>query len=405
MTDEPVSPPSCPAPDSPGASPLPSARSSPREKSTPLAPTELRLGSPSAVVTTVPYLFGFHPTASLVVLGLTRGTSRHGARVQHGLRFGLGEVEEQASAFGRDLAYRLRAFGCDEAILVIYPPAGAIARPYDHRALLAAVRTQLHAAKVRIADAIYVACGRWFSLTCRNPACCPPDGVPLPEAARASETVVGALAAYAGVVVHADRASLAATLDPYQGAPAAAMCRALDAVAEARAAECGVPMAAGQRAGARRGVVETAHRLVDRLARDSVDGLPRLSDDEAATLLVAMLDVGVRDHFARWAADENAESLLTIATELARRAARPVYAPAPYTLVAWAAWALGRGTLARLALDRALAADPTYPLALLIDEGLSRGLPPASIRRAARETGRGAHDLSGRESRQRRAQS
>lgn len=200
---------------------------------------------------------------------------------------------------------------------------------------------------------------------------------------------MGALAAYAGVVVHADRASLAATLDPYRGAAAAAMRVALDRVAAERAAaeRAAAERADGRPAG-RVGTVEAAHRLADRLLLASVDGMPRLSDDEAAILLVALLDVEVRDRLACWAADERAEVLLAVATELARRAVRRAYAPAPYTLVAWAAWALGRGTLVRLALDRALSADPTYPLALLVDEGVSRGVPPASIRRAARETAR-----------------
>jgi hypothetical protein len=89
---------------------------------------------------------------------------------------------------------------------------------------------------------------------------------------------------------------------------------------------------------------------------------------------------------ACWAADDRADQLLVIATELARRAVIPDFATAPYTLAAWAAWALGRGAVVRLALDRALAIDPGYSFALLIREGLLRGVPPDLVRDTARST-------------------
>jgi hypothetical protein len=48
--------------------------------------------------------------------------------------------------------------------------------------------------------------------------------------------------------------------------------------------------------------------------------------------------------------------------------------------LAYAAWLDGQGTLARAAVDRALAHDPGYRMAALLDEVLARGLPPDAMR-------------------------
>lgn len=42
----------------------------------------------------------------------------------------------------------------------------------------------------------------------------------------------------------------------------------------------------------------------------------------------------------------------------------------------------GNGAYARIALDRALASDPDYSFAVLLTEGLDRGVPPKALRAA-----------------------
>jgi hypothetical protein len=127
-------------------------------------------------------------------------------------------------------------------------------------------------------------------------------------------------------------------------------------------------------------------QLADRLLDAVVDGRSSPEPNDAADLLIALLDPAVRDHLACWAGDERVDAMLTLTIELARRAVLPEYRPAPYTLAAWAAWALGRGALVHIALDQALAADPRYPFALLLREAVNRGVPPDLVRDAARKT-------------------
>lgn len=49
---------------------------------------------------------------------------------------------------------------------------------------------------------------------------------------------------------------------------------------------------------------------------------------------------------------------------------------APATLLAFAAWQAGDGTLANLAIDRALQTDPGYSMALLLLRLFTSGIAP-----------------------------
>jgi hypothetical protein len=55
------------------------------------------------------------------------------------------------------------------------------------------------------------------------------------------------------------------------------------------------------------------------------------------------------------------------------------YVPAPACLLAFAAWRSGHGALASVAVDRALARDPAYSMAVLLEDVLRYGLPPAAL--------------------------
>jgi hypothetical protein len=55
------------------------------------------------------------------------------------------------------------------------------------------------------------------------------------------------------------------------------------------------------------------------------------------------------------------------------------YAAAPACRLSFAAWRAGEGALANVALDRALAADPHYSMARLLQELFISGLPPWSV--------------------------
>lgn len=64
-------------------------------------------------------------------------------------------------------------------------------------------------------------------------------------------------------------------------------------------------------------------------------------------------------------------------TDLVRHA-QPGYVAAPACLLAVTAWQIGDGALANLALDRAAADDPGYPMAALLREALHACAPPSA---------------------------
>ena len=103
------------------------------------------------------------------------------------------------------------------------------------------------------------------------------------------------------------------------------------------------------------------------------------SDDEIARLTVALRDLRVRDD--AWARMDPAHSgaHLRLWIDVTRRA-QPGHVGAPAALLAFVAWQAGDGALANVALDRALADDPGYSMALLLRQVISAGTPPSLAR-------------------------
>ncbi|MEZ0107881.1 hypothetical protein ABH920_001873 [Catenulispora sp. EB89] len=463
----------------------------------PAAPVgTVRLASPGSVVASIPFLFGFHPENSLVVLGVSH-SAEGGSFIRHGVRIDLEQVRGHERSTALELAARLRDQNADIAILVAFGPRGATgakARPDHCRKLMAAFRAQLEAAaseeRVTVVDALYTANGRWWSYMCRNNRCCPSAGTVVP--AEAPAALAGAFAAR-GHTVYASREALDATLDPYPPEVLARISAAVEqldptwydtdagladarrlmdvlltrcgadsdepaprsarpegpragrrglsgsataalstghsgsqssetdsgsadgSAAPAAAVAAAAPTAAGEQAtshangtaphsvGAVIPAARTSRRVTNRVPgiagasegpvpgepAGSLLAAPAISDAEAAELLVALLNWRVRDYLACAAATvDSAGQLLRLGAELARRAPHPDLRLAPYSLAAWAAWAIGRPAIAQCAVDRALAIDPEYKFASLIRAGLHHAIDGEGVRESAANTRR-----------------
>ena len=114
---------------------------------------------------------------------------------------------------------------------------------------------------------------------------------------------------------------------------------------------------------------------VDDAVRRCRDGEP-VGTAQAAWLTVALREQRVRDDaWARMDPDHRAahRRLWTDVTRLARRG----YVAAPASLLAVVAWQSGDGALANVALDRALADNPRYSMALLLRRALDSGASPS----------------------------
>lgn len=324
----------------------------------------VRIASPAGLLAVVPYLIGFHPTQSLVLIGV--GPPRN--QVKLAFRYDLPDPPDPPHA--HDIATHA------VSVLTRQQLATAAAVGYGPGQLVTPVAgtllDQLPAAGINLLELLRAEHGRYWSYLCGNPACCPPDGVPFDETSHPAAAAMSV----AGQAVLSDRATLAATIAPPTG-PAAESIRAATERAESRALQ--LITAAPDR--------QAAHQLLTAHGRSAVtdaittyrNGGTITSDDQIAWLALMLLSLPVRDD--AWARMDpaNRDAHRRLWTDVTRRAPDP-YLAAPASLLAFTAWQSGEGALANVALDRALAADPGYSMALLLRQAITSGAPPSMAR-------------------------
>ncbi|WP_174533962.1 DUF4192 domain-containing protein [Micromonospora chalcea] len=170
----------------------------------------LSVRSPADMVTVVPYLLGFHPADSVVVVAV------RGRRVVFAARGDLPAPGADPGPAAQHLAQVVARQDADAATVVGYGPAARVTGAVD------AIGDALTAAGLVVLDALRVTDGRWWSYLCAEPSCCPPEGTPYDPAA----SQVSAAAVFAGQVALPDRAALAAQVSPLDGPVRLAMRRA-----------------------------------------------------------------------------------------------------------------------------------------------------------------------------------
>jgi hypothetical protein len=315
----------------------------------------------------VPHLLGFHPQLSFVVIGA--GGPRR--RVEIGFRYDLPDppCAEAAAEIAEHAVAVLAQRGATTVIGIGYGPGRLVTPVADEFAIAARQR------RLEIRELLRVEDSRYWSYLCANPACCPADGAVfdyLSHPAAAAMTVAG-LAAYP------DRDAVAATLAPLTGAAAWSMDQAIERA-------CVKAQALMDRA-RRKGPGSNPLRLVisqgRRAVRDAIGayrGGERITDaDTFAWLAVSLVHLAVRDDAWARMVPEHRQAHLALWTDIVRRADGP-WLSAPASLLAFTAWQAGDGTLANIALDRALAADHGYSMALLLRDILAAGVPPSQAR-------------------------
>jgi hypothetical protein len=326
----------------------------------------IRIGSAKALLSVVPNLLGFVPSKSLVVIG---AGPPHG-RIHLTLRFDLPDPPDQRAA--RDIAQHATSVlaGQRQALAVVigYGPGHLVTPIAD------IFRDEAPRAGLELRDVLRVEDGRYWSYLCREPACCPAEGVPFSPTHPAAEAM-----AMAGAQVLPDRAALAASIAPLGGLVRQSM-RQATMRAEAHAVDLLARASrSGQAGKARRLVAAEGLGAVGDAITTYRRGGHFVTDEQTAWLSLVLTSLRVRDD--AWARMDEAhrDAHRRLWTDLVRRA-EPAYVPAPASLLAFTAWQSGNGALANVALDRALEADPGYSMALLLRDVIDAGAPPAMAR-------------------------
>jgi hypothetical protein len=321
---------------------------------------KLSVRSTADLIAAVPYLLGFHPTDSVVVVALRGSKIVFVARGDLPDRGAPGPTPEAAAAHVAAVVARQDA---DSATVIGYGPAERVT------AAAAAVRAALDRQGVRVFDVLRVTDARYWSYTCGNPDCCPPEGTAFDTAT----SQIAAAATVAGQVALPDRAALTRQVAPIGGLTRESM-RQATARAGERLARLLEQAPSADLLGGRTLRDAGAEAVRDAIRRHRERG--RLTDDEAAWLSVLLLHVPVRD-FA-WERIGDDDWHVELWTDVVRRV-EPDLVAAPASLLTFAAWRSGHGALASVALERALRCEPDYSMALLMAEVLQRGVAPASL--------------------------
>ncbi|AJT63947.3 hypothetical protein T261_2264 [Streptomyces lydicus] len=387
----------------------PSRAARPAEPADPPGDPQVTLRSAAEIADALPYLMGFYPDDSIVLVALHGDRGRFGGRVRLGIPADTAQWPDAAdqladclisAAAGRDeCPMGILVFLCQE------PAAGESGKDVKDRLrpLAQRLRTACGALDVPVLEALCLSNGRFWSYCCPDFRCCPADGTPM---AMPGTSVMAAAAAYAGMQVRGSLKEMEARLAPRTGPRAADQEKALDAEAAALVPRMLRPEGA---AAVRRDTLELAEAMIRRFRLDTPTGSNRardacddalITDTEAASLIHGLQDRITRDRAAEWMEGPAAAPALRLWRALARRCAGGYleHAVALLTLAGWVCWATDDGPSARVTLGRALSIDPGYVFADLLHRAVNEGLDPEPLRRCLREQRkeREEHDAASR---------
>jgi hypothetical protein len=320
----------------------------------------IRVSSPASLLAAVPVLLKFEPSEpTMVVIGTVPPRSS----VAVALRYDIGNPR-RATALARHAASLLGAQGITSACAVGYGPDEVVTPVAD------ALRAHFIKSEIAVPELLRAQDGRYWSYVCNDPECCPSDGTSYdpkdhPVARKYADWVL------------ASRDALAATVAPVTGEAADSMRKATRA---ARQRASRVAARAGKSDRDRRRARREAglQAVADAVSLYRSGG--RLeSHKDAAWLALSLESLQVRDDAWSRMVPEHRQAHLRLWTDLTTLA-QPGYVDAPASLLAFCAWQDGDGALANVALDRALADNPDYSMAVLIRDALDCGAPPSMAR-------------------------
>ena len=358
---------------------------------------QVTLRTPAELADALPYLLGYRPEDSIVLVALhdRSGRGRFGGRA----RLGIPTNEEDWASVAKQLTHGLitgsERRGAKPEQIVAYlcqePGKGESGRQVMERlaSLAGTLRTECGRLDVPVIEALCISDGRFWSYCCPRKGCCPPEGVPM---GLPGTSVLAAAATYAGIQVRGTLRELRARLLPWETAAALEQEVVLDTASMAL-----VPRMLDE--ASRADVAEETTALAERVMARFAEAPPvsgalqadlrddeLLGHEEAASLILGLQDRTTRDRAAEWMEGDEAGPALRLWRALARRCVGPYgeHAAAPLTLAGWVAWSTTDGIEAREALAMALGADPDYLFARLLHQACNEGLDPESIRHSLR---------------------
>lgn len=310
------------------------------------------LTSANDLITAIPFLIGFHPTNSIVLISVKDESIGLAMRIDLPERLMSEQIDLLAHHFLRDHS--------EAALVVAYMPEDRD----DGDSILISLGAGLIRNGVDIQESIVVKSGRYRSIICRDHSCCPPHGKEMPEI---SASEIAAEHVVAGIPMPFENISqLIETLAPD---PASLTLGWASDVSTFAIDEDDPDISALRRDG-----VETMDLLLDAFRM----GYGISNRTLVARMIGRMSDLQVRDYAMGVHGEDTYDLFFTMWREVLRLA--PVGFVAPIAcIVAAMAYEGGDGAMAQKALDRALEDENDYPLAALLRRVFNAGWPPESF--------------------------
>lgn len=308
------------------------------------------LTSPHDLLSAIPFLVGFQPEDSIVLLSLKDDSISMAMRIDFPDSISPEQVEEITS--------HLRQAEPDAAITVYYLPESSIDADHIIRSITDAIDTE----EIPLRESIIVHAKRWRSLICEDADCCPAQGSPMPPLDQsriaAEQVALGKPIPFESV--EALVGSISALPDD------AELLTCIDEIERIDYQKDPVPL---QRQG--------AEAVIDFIADFAAEGLCR-DKRLIALVLVRLADLQVRDFALGSVTADTVETYFSAWRWLIRIAPKEYVAPVA-TLLAAVSYERGDGALAHRALDRAQLDDPNYAMTGLLRQVFSSGWAPQSF--------------------------
>jgi len=308
--------------------------------------------TPHDLLAAVPFLIGYHPTDSLVLISVKSDSLEMAMRIDFPINPPEGAYRLLASHLKRDHA--------EGALLVAYEPEGNTDGPEVLRNAADAVI----ASEIPIRELMLVRNGRWRSLLCTDEKCCPPEGNEIQDFQ--NSRIAAEQVASGKVLPYSDSEGLTHSIAPTLFAK--------DINWNAQVIGFRVDPEANNLSELQRDGAESVLLLADFYIQNGA-----CKDyDLIALVLGRLTDVQVRDFALGCHNDETLDAYWTMWRDLLRIAPPKFVAPVA-SLFAAIAYENGEGALAHRALDRAIEDDNEYSLSRLLRRVFSSGWPPSGF--------------------------
>ncbi len=310
------------------------------------------LTSPHDLLAAIPFLIGYHPQNSLVLVSLKSDAVGMAMRVDLPSDIAIESYDLLASHFVREEA--------EAALIVAYADRSSA----DPESVLINVSAALVRAGIDIKESLIVRDNRFRSMLCTDVACCPPEGTQIPDLDTSRIAAEHVIAGHPMPFENVD-----GLVQSISAVPSSFEISWQDEVQKFWVSSDVEEVQELQRDGA------TA--IID-LAGEYREGRGAEDRELVARVIGRLSDIQVRDFALGSHSEESADWYWSMWRDLLRIAPRGFVAPVA-SLYAALAYERGEGALAHKALDRALHDDDQYSLALLLRRVFTAGWPPHSF--------------------------